>query len=500
MYPRSKCVYIVSCAALLGVVSCAIAWADEAQTLHDAPSVPATAPADSPTSSPASAPAMSPIEQARLVFQQSAGGGQLADAENARVKKLVARLGSARYKDRQAAAATLLAEPLANLELIRQSADNMDPEIAARIPDIVHALESHCDAGMTLRQAIAVRHKAMDATVVGDLISLLANDDLVVRLCASAGLSRLTGQEFGFSAADPGDARKRGAAKAKDWWERNKATYVLKASTGPNEDVAVSLGNRISLKLALVPSGKFLMGSPYDQQDRWPNEGPQHEVTISEPFYMGVYHVTQEQYEAIMGKNPSYFTGEPHDDEDGGWHTHHRRLQEEHTPDEVKTHRHPVEMVSWLDAIEFCRKLSAKTGRQFGLPTEAQWEYACRAGSTARFYYGDDPDYSMLGKYAWYKGNCPDKRTHPVGQKTPNALGLFDMLGNVSQMCSDGFAVSYDEADKLDPTLPCKERVTRGGNCGSIPQSCRCANRYKVRPDSRDAYVGFRIIMTVPTK
>jgi formylglycine-generating enzyme required for sulfatase activity len=383
-------------------------------------------------------------------------------------------------------------EPLANIELIREGANNKDIEIASRIPDIIRALGSHADAGLTLCEAIAVRHKAMDASVVGDLIGLLASDDLVVRLCASAGLSRLTGQDLGYLPGGPADARKRAADKAQQWWDRNKAPFILKTPAGPEEEVAVDVANGIKLKLALVPAGKFLMGSLDEEKDRFAdNEGPRHTVTISKPFYIGVYHVTQEQYHAVTGKNPSDCKPETYND----------TADEELRPfREVKTEQHPVEMVSWLEAMDFCKNLSAKTGKQIGLPTEAQWEYACRAGSTARFYYGDDLDYSKLEEYGWYKDNSPGRRTHPDGQKKPNALGLFDMHGNVSQMCADWYGESYDGTDKPDPVGPSsgKERVTRGGSCGSTPQSCRCASRWKVRPDSRDANVGFRVVMTAP--
>ena len=177
------------------------------------------------------------------------------------------------------------------------------------------------------------------------------------------------------------------------------------------------------MKLALIPSGKFMMGSPKDEKDRLDNEGPQREVTISKAFYMGVYAVTQEQYERIMGENPSYFKGG----------------------------QNPVETVSWDDAVEFCKKLSQKSSKAVSLPTEAQWEYACRAGSTTRFSYGDDDD--KLGDYAWYGKNSGSK-THPVGQKKPNAWGLYDMHGNAWQWCSDWYADTYANANKTDPTGP----------------------------------------------
>ena len=181
---------------------------------------------------------------------------------------------------------------------------------------------------------------------------------------------------------------------------------------------------------------------------------------------MGVYEVTQEQYEAVMGTNPSMFKGP----------------------------ENPVEQVSWNDAVEFCKKLSTKTGKMVRLPTEAQWEYACRAGSKTAFGYGDDADYSNLGDYAWYTNNSESK-THPVGQKKPNAWGLYDMHGNVWEWCSDWHAESYANAKTTDPQGPGSgtHRVVRGGGWCNDPQGCRSAFRFRLTPDRRDYNIGFRV-------
>ncbi len=220
------------------------------------------------------------------------------------------------------------------------------------------------------------------------------------------------------------------------------------------------------MKLALIPSGKFMMGSPKDEKDRLDNEGPQREVTISKAFYMGVYAVTQEQYERIMGENPSYFKGG----------------------------QNPVETVSWDDAVEFCKKLSQKSSKAVSLPTEAQWEYACRAGSTTRFSYGDDDD--KLGDYAWYGKNSGSK-THPVGQKKPNAWGLYDMHGNAWQWCSDWYADTYANANKTDPTGPAfgELRVLRGGCWENNPWTCRSAYRGTINPAGGHIRFGFRVVV-----
>jgi formylglycine-generating enzyme required for sulfatase activity len=222
------------------------------------------------------------------------------------------------------------------------------------------------------------------------------------------------------------------------------------------------------MKLVLIPAGKFLMGSPEDEKDRLENEGPRHEVTISKAFHIGAYDVTQEQYERIMGTNPSQFKGA----------------------------QNPVENVSWDDAAEFCKKLSQATGKTVRLPTEAQWEYACRAGSKTRFSYGDDPDYANLGDYAWYNANSESK-THPVGQKKPNAWGLYDVHGNVWQWCSDWYADSYANANNTNPEGPGtgSNRVLRGGSWDYTPQRCRSALRYWFAPDFRSTLFGFRVVV-----
>jgi len=242
-------------------------------------------------------------------------------------------------------------------------------------------------------------------------------------------------------------------------------------STQPAKQLILDLGNKVSMKLVLIPAGKFTMGSPRTEKDRSNDETPRREVTISKPFYMSVYEVTQAQYQQVMGTNPSNVTD--------------------------KTH--PVDRVSWNDAVEFCGKLSRKTGKTVRLPTEAEWEYACRAGSTTRFYYGDDPDYSQLADYAWYSTDN-DSRTHPVGLKKPNAWGLYDMHGNVWEWCSDRHASSYARAGTLDPQGPDsgQYRVLRGGGWSYGAFSCRSA--YRLRGSQAVPYDlnGIRAAVSVP--
>ena len=175
--------------------------------------------------------------------------------------------------------------------------------------------------------------------------------------------------------------------------------------------------NSIGMKLVLIPKGTFMMGSPESEKGRYENE-TEHEVTISKDYYLGVYEVTQAQYEKVMGNNPSHFQGAIVGNENADL---------------------PVENVPWHDAVEFCKKLSElpeekKAGRVYRLPTEAQWEYACRAGSKTAYSFDDEE--GLLPVYGWFYRNSSD-RTHTVGLLEPNAWGLYDMHGNVWEWCSD---------------------------------------------------------------
>jgi formylglycine-generating enzyme required for sulfatase activity len=247
------------------------------------------------------------------------------------------------------------------------------------------------------------------------------------------------------------------------------ATPPPTVPSSPPAQAGRTMENSIGIKLAFIPAGEFQMGSPESGSDAYSDEKPQHTVRITKPFYLGVTEVTQEQYERVMGSNPSGFKGA----------------------------QLPVENVSWEDAMEFCRKLSElsaerSAGRVYRLPTEAEWEYACRAGSTTKWSFGDAE--SSLGDYAWFPGNAGSK-THPVGQKKPNAWGLYDMHGNVWEWCSDWSRREYTTTAVDDPTGPAigSLRVIRGGGWYGDARGCRSAYRHRFTPALRLDFLGFRL-------
>jgi formylglycine-generating enzyme required for sulfatase activity len=222
--------------------------------------------------------------------------------------------------------------------------------------------------------------------------------------------------------------------------------------------------NRIGMKFVLIPAGSFTMGNPPDEPNRDTDE-TQHEVNITKPYYLQTTELTQGQWKKVMGGNPSYY-------EDCG--------------DDC-----PVEKVTWDDARKFIKKLNQMEGtNKYRLPTEAEWEYACRAG-TETLYSFDEVD--KLGKYAWYWDNS-ESQTHPVGKKKPNAWGLYDMHGNVYEWCQDWYG-DYPSNSVADPKGPDKGeyRVLRGGSWNNIARFLRSAFRNRYFPYYRLNYFGFRV-------
>ncbi|MCQ2316172.1 MAG: formylglycine-generating enzyme family protein [Bacteroidales bacterium] len=233
-------------------------------------------------------------------------------------------------------------------------------------------------------------------------------------------------------------------------------------SSSGNETLTV---NGVSFEMVYVEGGTFTMGATSEQEsDADRDEKPTHSVTLSD-YYIGKFEVTQKLWEAVMGTNPSIW----------------------------KAFDHPVECVSWNDAMEFCVELSRMTGRRFTLPTEAQWEYAARGGkkSTNAKYSGS----SSAANVAWYVGNSGSK-THAVGTKSPNELGIYDMSGNVWEWCLDRKG-SYSSASQTDPMGPSSgsNRVLRGGSWNNFARGCRVSHRSNFAPGYSSFNSGFRLVL-----
>jgi formylglycine-generating enzyme required for sulfatase activity len=251
-------------------------------------------------------------------------------------------------------------------------------------------------------------------------------------------------------------------------------------ATGHRFYRAVALSSPTNM--VFIPAGTFRMGSSTNEVGGLPKEGPQTEVTISKGFWMGKHLVTQGEYLELMGNNPSFFSA------DNGF-----------TLDLTR----PVDSVSWFDATYYCAQLTDQeraagripTNSLYRLPTEAEWEYACRAWTSTRFGYGDDPGYTNLTDYAWYFENS-GSMTHPVGQKLPNLWGLDDMHGNLEEWCQDWFGF-YLGGRAIDPQGPAAGslRVLRGGYWEDNAIYCRSASRNQHDPEARHYHIGFRVLL-----
>jgi formylglycine-generating enzyme required for sulfatase activity len=250
------------------------------------------------------------------------------------------------------------------------------------------------------------------------------------------------------------DSAKAEIAKKKEELEKQIATLERE----------LTWRNQFGMTFVYISPGTFMMGSPKNESGRFDDE-TLHEVTLTQGFYLQSTPVTQGQWKVVMGNNPSRF-------KDCG--------------DDC-----PIENVSWNDAQEFIKRLNGKEGKTYRLPTEAEWEYACRAGSTSRYCFGDDE--GKLSEYAWYTDNSGG-RTHPVGTKKPNDWGLYDMHGNVWEWCEDWYG-DYPSGKVTDPAGPStgSERVLRGGGWGSDARTCRSATRSGGAPVNRFGIIGFRL-------
>lgn len=252
---------------------------------------------------------------------------------------------------------------------------------------------------------------------------------------------------------------------------------VSSAST-VSSDENVTLRNDLGIEFVRIDPGTFEMGSGKDY-----NDIPVHHVIISEPFYLSKYEITQRQYKKLMGYNPS-------------WVSYHRD-------------DYPVDSVSWFEAVRFCQELTKRDGRTYRLPTEAEWEYACRAGTEGMYYFGDDPE--RLNEFAWTSDNC--SLPMPVGKKPPNPWGLHDMYGNVYEWTSNWYAIGYSSGETMtDPSGPADStnelgtgpKVARGGcylgRCGiNSLQTERCSStaRNAWTPYARFRAIGLRIVCEI---
>jgi formylglycine-generating enzyme required for sulfatase activity len=326
----------------------------------------------------------------------------------------------------------------------------------------------------------AAATKTPDAAEIERLVGLLGDEDYQKREEAQNRL-RETGR--------PAIRQLRAATKTENVEQRMRASEILadigifkawpfdEAEAKKRQKEAaelldvpvekeVALGDGVKMKFALIPAGEFVMGSSETEKDRGDGEGPAHKVTIKKAFYIGVTEVTQAQWKALMGgSNPSQYKG-----------------------DDM-----PVERVAWDGCRGYLKLLSEKEKKIFRLPTEAEWEYACRAGSAMRYSGGDDDN--APDEAGWHTENSGGT-THPVAQKKPNAWGLYDMHGNVWEWCQD-FYGEYKDGDQVDPTgvEMGMGRVMRGGSWLDAAKDCRSAKRYFFLADISVVNSGFRTVM-----
>ncbi len=249
---------------------------------------------------------------------------------------------------------------------------------------------------------------------------------------------------------------------------------IIDKSRRRAEYLTENLGGRIILEMVKIRGGTFMMGSPDNEEGKNDDESPQHRVTVG-PFFMGKYPITQEQYEIVMGNNPSHWKGK----------------------------KQPVEQVFWHDANEFCQKLSQITGKTYRLPSEAEWEYACRAGTTTPFHFGETITTDVANYYGndTY-GSAPKgvfrEQTTDVGSFPPNAFGLYDLHGNVCEWCADPGHANYNDAPSDGSVWGSGGHnelwMLRGGSGGHSPRYCRSATRLIHEPDKRRRSFGFRVL------
>ena len=331
-------------------------------------------------------------------------------------------------------------------ELARQAAERRERELAAEAA--AQAARAKAEQEALVRPSIKFVAVLDEREVRGAKVSY-GTDTWATPIVLN--LTKGGSYLFKLSHTDASGREYVGESQFTATWTGEQIQRIALAPKGPpapaagfspqNDALSLDLGGGVALECVLIRPGVFIMGDK--------SETPAHKVRLTKPFYMGKFAVTQEQWEKVMGANPSLFKGA----------------------------KLPVERVSWDDCQSFLTKLKAKVpGTDFSLPTEAQWEYACRAGTTTEYCFGDAE--AALGDHAWYDGNSESK-THEVGKKKPNAWGLFDMHGNVWEWCSDWYG-AYTAAEAVDPSGPSSgsSRVLRGGSWFFYASFCRSAFRF----------------------
>jgi formylglycine-generating enzyme required for sulfatase activity len=442
------------------------------------------------------------LEQDACAVAQEMANLAFAEAGKARDRDLV---GQARAGQKQTQQAALALEQVdAARTVLRDRPDDPEANLAVG--------RYECFAKGDWEKGLPLLSKGRDMP-----LAKLAAEDLKMPADAAA---RLKLGDAWWDRAAQADAREKEYLLLRSgyWYQRldeieqslvrakveNRLTQIAKLGRPiPGLTLKNLITNSIGMRLVLIPDGEFMMGSTPEQiapdiedarqkspdvsgwaVNHYRSELPHHKVRISRPFYLGVFEVTQQEYQTVMGVNPSSFaaTGNAAAKVAG-----------------QDTSRHPVECVSWEDSVEFCRRLSLlpkelAARRVYRLPSEAEWEYACRAGSTTKWIPGDDP--RGLEQHAWCATTALGT-THPVGQKQPNAWGLYDMHGNVNERCLDWFAKDYYEKSvPTDPPGPPSgaERIMRGGGYNNIPSLCRSAFRNASGTRGGPDNVGFRVV------
>lgn len=318
-----------------------------------------------------------------------------------------------------------------------------------------------------------------DSGVSALMFDYVEPESLSVRMYAGLTLTGSVGAIYEIQYLDDlGDAASAGEWRSLEFLRLPASPYVwTDRADGPSHRFYRAVAMESPTNLVFIAPGTFLMGSAVTEEERWESENQQTTVVLTRGYWIGKYEVTQVEYEEITGENPST---------------------------SVRAPNHPVDTVHWYDATNYCAQLTAReraAGRiapnaEYRLPTEAEWEYACRAMTTTRFPYGDDSGYKLLAMHGWFFDNS-EGRSHPVGQKLPNPWGIYDMSGNVTEWCLDNYVSFLPGGTLIDPvrTGPNLRRPLRGGAWRYDGNPCRSADRDDSSPTVKRDFIGFRVVL-----